>query len=200
MAPAMSYSARAAARTASLLVMCALEASCDDPMRNQPRYEPLEATMFFADRRSSRHLVPGTVPRRARVADFLLETGRTADGPATVFPIPITQAVLERGQERYDIYCAPCHSRTGDGDGIIVRRGFSKPPSLFVPRLQGAPPGHYFGVITDGWGAMPAYGYMVPPLDRWAIIAYIEALQLSQGVPVELLAPDLRAKLPREPQ
>lgn len=150
-------------------------------MTNQPRYEPLEASTFFEDGRSARHLVPGTVARGQLMLDMPLATGRADGQVVDTLPIPVTRDLLERGQERYDIYCAPCHDRVGMGRGMIVRRGYPRPPSFHAPRLRQAPVGHFFEVITQGFGAqMPAYDWMISPSDRWAIIAYIRALQLSQ--------------------
>jgi mono/diheme cytochrome c family protein len=156
-------------------------AGCQPEMTDQPRYEPFEASTFFEDGRSARHLVPGTVARGQLMLDTPLATGRADGQMVDTLPLPVTRDLLERGQERYDIYCAPCHDRVGMGRGMIVRRGYPRPPSLHVPRLRQAPVGHFFEVITQGFGAqMPAYDWMIPPPDRWAIIAYIRALQLSQ--------------------
>jgi mono/diheme cytochrome c family protein len=159
-------------------------------MADQPRYRPLQASAFFADGRSARPLVPGTVPRGEVQADAQLVTGRsegTAPPYTNMFPFPITRAVLERGRERFDIYCSACHDRTGMGQGVIVRRGLIRAPSFHTDQSRGldvllrdAPVGYYFEVITHGFGAMPDYTEQVSPRDRWAIIAYIRALQLSQ--------------------
>lgn len=115
--------------------------------------------------------------------------------PADTFPYPITREILERGQDRYNIFCAPCHALTGTGDGMIVQRGFSPPPSFHSDRLRQAPVGHYFDVITNGFGRMYSYSSRVPPADRWAIIAYIRALQLSQDAPVDELSAEDRAQV-----
>lgn len=156
-------------------------AGCQQEMANQPRYEPFEASAFFADGRSARHLVPGTVARGQLELDTPLATGKVNGEVVDSLPLPVTRDLLERGQERYDIYCTPCHDRVGTGRGMIVRRGYPRPPSFHIPRLREAPVGHLFEVITQGFGAqMPAYGGMIPPPDRWAIIAYMRALQLSQ--------------------
>lgn len=164
-----------------LLLWIACTAGCQPEMTDQPRYEPFEASTFFEDGRSARHLVPGTVARGQFLLDTPLATGRADGQVVDTLPLPVTHDLLERGQERYDIYCAPCHDRVGTGRGMIVRRGYPHPPSLHIPRLRQAPVGHFFEVITQGFGArMPAYDWMIPPPDRWAIIAYIRALQLSQ--------------------
>lgn len=156
-------------------------AGCQQEMANQPRYDPLEASDFFEDGRSARHLVTGTVARGQPVRDMPLATGRADGQMVDTLPLPVSRDLLERGQERYDIFCTPCHDRVGTGRGMIVRRGYPRPPSFHTPRLREAPVGYLFEVITQGVGGrMPAYGWMIPPSDRWAIIAYMRALQLSQ--------------------
>lgn len=154
-------------------------AGCRQDMHDQPKYIPLRESDFFADHRSGRPLVEGTVARGDVEANELLYTGKVNGELATVFPFPVTSDVMQRGQERFNIFCSPCHSRTGDGDGMVVRRGFRAPPSLHLDRLRQAPAGHFFDVITNGFGAMPDYRQQVPVRDRWAIIAYIRALQAS---------------------
>jgi hypothetical protein len=159
-------------------------------MHDQPRYEPLEASAFFTDGQASRPLVPGTVARGHLHIDSHFSTGRVNGHLVDTLPFPITRVLLERGHERYEIYCAPCHDRLGSGQGIVVQRGFRRPPSLHIERLRQAPVGHFFDVISSGFGAMADYAAQVPPRDRWAIVAYIRALQLSQhatlaDVPVE---------------
>jgi mono/diheme cytochrome c family protein len=166
-------------------------------MADQPSYRPLQASEFFADGRSARPLVPGTVARGALQADAHLYSGRLDSTDATVryaddFPFPVTRTVLERGRERFDIYCAVCHDRVGTGQGVVVRRGLIRPPSfhqdqsrgLKVP-LRDAPVGYYFEVISRGFGAMPDYAEQIPARDRWAIIAYVRALQFSQHAAME---------------
>lgn len=153
-------------------------------MHDQPRYESLEASTFFPDGRASRELPEGTVPRGFLAEDELFYRG-TIDGElSSVFPFPVSRQLLERGQERYNAFCSPCHGRVGDGRGIIVERGMKPPPSFHIVRLQEAPPGYFFDVITNGFGAMYSYASRVPPRDRWAIVAYIRALQLSQQATV----------------
>jgi mono/diheme cytochrome c family protein len=169
-------------------------AGCDQNMVDQPHYEPLEESAFFDDDMASRPLVPGTVARGNLRTDRHYFEGRTADGPATEFPPKLIEDwttggrtiadLLDRGQERFMIYCTPCHGMRGDGDGMAVRRGFPAPPS-FVDgeqgeRLRNVPVGHFYGVITNGIGRMYPYAAQVTPEDRWAITAYIRALQLSQ--------------------
>ncbi len=154
--------------------------ACRQDMHLQPRYNPLEPSTFFGDGRSARPVVPGTVARGHLRIDQQLYTGKVNGVPADTFPFPVTRTVLERGRERYSIYCTPCHDRTGSGRGMIVERGFPQPPSYHIDRLREAPVGHFFDVITNGQGAMYSYASRISPEDRWAIVAYIRALELSQ--------------------
>jgi hypothetical protein len=170
---------------------------CQQQMAEQPRYDPLEPSTFFADGQSARQLVPNTVARGQLRDDAHLHTGRTATSFAETFPFAITHPVLERGQERYNIFCSPCHDRVGNGDGMIVRRGYTRPPAFSVERLRSAPPGHFFTVITHGLGAMPGYAAQIPASDRWAITAYIRALQLSQHATLAEVPVTEREKLTR---
>jgi hypothetical protein len=163
-------------------------------MANQPRQEALEFSTFFEDGRSSRHLVPGTVAR-GQLQPGGLDAGRVAGEAVTDLPLPLTPALLARGRERYNIYCTPCHDQVGTGQGMIVQRGYPRPPSFHIPRLRQAPIGHFFVVMTSGYGTMPEYGYLVSPPDRWAIAAYIRALQLSQYAPVAGLPADVQQRL-----
>jgi hypothetical protein len=166
---------------AVLLTCCLLLTACQQEMAQQPRYEPLEPSSFFADGRASRPLVPGTVARGHLKTDTHLYAGQVNGKLADTFPFPVTRVMLERGQERYNIYCSPCHGRIGNGEGIVVQRGFQRPASFHIDRLREAPAGYFFNVITNGFGAMYDYAARVTPEDRWAIIAYIRALQLSQN-------------------
>jgi mono/diheme cytochrome c family protein len=154
-------------------------AACRQDMHDQPKYIPLREAPFFGDDRSARAPVPGTVARGQLHADALLYTGKVNGVDTTEFPFPVTAQVMARGQERFNIYCSPCHGRTGLGDGMVVRRGYRHPPSLHDDRLRNAPVGHFFDVMTNGFGAMPDYAAQVKVADRWAIAAYIRALQLS---------------------
>ena len=149
-------------------------------MHDQPKYVPLRESTFFSDARSARPIVPGTVARGHLRDDDLLYTGRMNGTDATVFPFPVDARVMARGRERFNIYCSPCHGRTGQGDGMIVQRGYRRPPTLHQDRLRDAPVGHFFDVMTNGFGAMPDYSAQITADDRWAIIAYIRALQLSE--------------------
>ena len=169
-------------------------------MHDQPKYIPLRETTFFTDARSARPVVAGTVARGQLREDTLLYTGKVNGADATTFPFPIDEKVMTRGRERYDIYCAPCHGRTGAGDGMIVRRGFRVPATLHQDRLRESPVGHFFDVISSGFGAMPDYATQIRAEDRWAIIAYIRALQLSAHATVADVPADRRADLDRPPQ
>jgi mono/diheme cytochrome c family protein len=163
--------------------------ACRQDMHVQPKYVPEDPSIFFADGRSERPTVEGTVARGYLRTDELLYTGRINGTVVDLFPFPITAADLSRGRERYNIYCSPCHDYTGSGNGMIVQRGFPPPPSYHLDRLRQAPVGHFFEVITNGLGMMYSYASRVSPEDRWRIAAYIRALQLSQrGSPSDIPA------------
>lgn len=156
-------------------------AACRQDMHDQPRPEPYELSNFFEDRRSARPVVEGTIARGKLKLDEHFYTGKINGELADTFPFPITVDVLKRGQDRFNIYCAPCHSKVGDGRGMIVQRGMKQPESYHSQRLRDVPVGHFFDVMTNGLGNMYSYEERVKPRDRWAIAAYIRALQLSQG-------------------
>ncbi len=157
-------------------------AGCRQDMHDQPRFKPLAESDFYTDLRSARPPVEGTVARGQLHEDNYFYTGKIGNDPGDYMPFPVTEELLARGQQRYNIYCAPCHSRLGDGNGVIPARGFlRKPPSYHIDRLRKAPLGYLFDAITNGFGSMPDYASQVAPRDRWAIVAYIRALQLSQG-------------------
>jgi hypothetical protein len=192
-------------------------------MYNQPKAEPLEMSTFFADSQASRPIIEGTVPRSGRavgapdavVRDTSAATQGAQGGSDTTevrivrglttpeqiramsIPMKVTRQVLDRGRERYDIYCSPCHGVAGDGDGMIVKRGYKQPTSYHDPRLRNERAGYFFDVMTRGFGQMPDYAAQVSPKDRWAIVAYIRALQLSQHASVGDLTPDERGRLDR---
>jgi mono/diheme cytochrome c family protein len=149
-------------------------------MHDQPKYIPLRESAFFGDSRSARPVVEGTVARGQLHDDELLYTGKVNGQDATMFPARVDAAAIARGRERFNIYCSPCHGRTGQGDGMVVLRGYRRPPSFHQDRLRNAPVGHFFDVITNGFGAMPDYAAQIRAEDRWAIIAYVRALQLSE--------------------
>lgn len=167
-------------------------AGCRLDMHVQPKYLPYEPTSFFADGRSERQPVPGTIARGQLRLDDLLFTGMENGAEAARFPFPITREDLDRGRERYNIYCTPCHDYTGSGNGMIVQRGFPHPPSFHTDRLRQAPVGHFFGVMTNGFGRMYSYADRVDVGDRWRIAAYIRVLQLSRNATAgDLLPADL---------
>jgi len=172
-------------------------AGCRQDMHDAPRYEPLEASTFFANGQASRTLVANTVPRGLLREDTHLNEGRIDGQLATTFPMAVTPAVMQRGQERFNVFCSPCHGRTGSGNGMVVQRGFRAPPSYHEDRLRNAPVGYFFDVMTNGFGAMQDYASQVPVADRWAIAAYIRALQLSQRATLADVPADRRADLDR---
>ena len=162
---------------------CALAvvAGCRQDMHNAPRYEPLEASRLFADGSSARPLVEGTVARGALHADEALFTGKDGGVAVKEMPFAITAADLDRGQQRFNIYCTPCHDQSGNGNGMVVQRGYRKPPSFHIDRIKQADPGYIFDVISNGFGAMPDYKAQIDVRDRWRIVAYIKALQMAPG-------------------
>lgn len=167
---------------ALLFTSVALLSACRLDMQVQPKQNPLTRSDFFPDQRSERPPVEGTVARGELHADTYFYTGRIGNNPGDYMPFPVTKEVLDRGRERYNIYCSPCHSLVGDGNGFIPSRGFSrKPPSYHIARLQKAPLGYFYDVITNGFGIMSDYSAQIAPPDRWNIVAYIRALQLSQN-------------------
>ena len=203
----MSLNSLPSIRFGALITLAAfslIAAGCRYDMQDQPRYKAYKESTFFPDNRASRDLPDGTVARGKLKENKAFYTGKVdnpnpnaqvqtttdASGNTLVssfpndideFPIPVTKELVDRGQERFNIYCIVCHGPTGNGDGMIVRRGFPKPPTYHDDRLRNAPVGHFFDVITNGWGKMNSYAYQVPPADRWAIVAYIRALQTSQN-------------------
>ena len=164
-------------------------------MHDAPRYEPLEASTFFADGRASRTLVANTVARGTLREDEHLYAGKIDGQLADTFPMPVTAEVMARGRERFNVFCSPCHGRTGQGNGMVVQRGFRAPPSFHEERLRNAPVGYFFDVMTNGFGAMQDYASQVPVADRWAIAAYIRALQFSQRATVDDVPAERRAEL-----
>jgi len=180
---------------APVALLCA--AGCRQDMHDQPKYIPLRESTFFTDDRSARPLVAGTVARGDLHDDALLYTGKIGGKDADVFPFPVDAAVMARGQERFNIYCSPCHGRLGLGDGMVVRRGYRHPPTFHQDRLRNAPAGQIFDVITNGFGAMPDYAAQIKVEDRWAIIAYVRALQLSEHASAADVPADHRGDLER---
>lgn len=159
-----------------------LATGCRRDMFNQPSSKPLERSDFFRDNNmASRPLVPNTVARGHLNEDQAFFEGMIGTNLVQSYPLLVTREVIERGRERFDIHCSPCHGRTGQGNGMIVQRGFPPPPSFHIDRLRQAPAGHFFDVMTKGYGVMYSYAEKVTPADRWAIATYIRALQLSQN-------------------
>jgi cytochrome c553 len=180
----------------ALCLLMLLASSCRRDMFNQPSSQPLTKNDFFQDNQmASRELVAHTVPRGHLDEDEAFYTGKIGTNLVTTFPIPVTRELLQRGRERFDIYCSVCHGRTGDGNGMIIQRGFPVPPSYHIDRLRQAPVGHFFDVMTQGYGIMYSYAERVKPEDRWAIAAYIRALQLSHDMKLAELPVSERAKL-----
>ena len=170
-------------------------AGCRQDMHDNPRHEPLEASRVFSDQSAARPLVEGTVPRGHLNADDFLYTGKVDGMPVSEFPFAITRTELDRGQDRFNVYCAPCHSRLGDGRGMVVQRGYRQPPSFHIDRLRDAPPGYVYDVITNGFGVMPDYRAQLTVEDRWAVVAYLKALQLSQNATMADVPEAERGKL-----
>lgn len=165
-------------------------------MYQQARYNPLAPSDFFSDGRSARPIPAGAIPQGTVSAGNPVLSGKDANGnPMQEIPVPVTMDLLKEGQDRFTVYCAPCHGTTGDGKGVIVQHGMPQPPSFHTQNLYQAPAGHYFDVITNGFGKMLPYGYRVKADERWAIVAYIRALQLSQNANLQNLTPEDRQKL-----
>lgn len=163
-------------------VFCLLAAAgCRQDMHNQPKYRPLRPSTLFADGSSARQPVEGTVARGVLNADEAMFTGKSGGQAVTEMPFAMTAADLDRGQQRYNIFCAPCHDQSGNGNGMVVQRGYRKPPSFHVDRMKQAEPGYMFDVITNGFGAMPDYKAQIDARDRWRIVAYVKALQMAPG-------------------
>jgi hypothetical protein len=182
--------------SASILVFLALTTGCRQDMHDQPKYIPLRPSEFFADGRSERQLIEGTVARGHLNEDSAFYAGKGPDGkPVDTFPFPVTKDVIERGRQRFTIYCTPCHDQLGNGDGMIVRRGYRKPPSYHIDRLRQIPNGYIYDVISNGFGAMPDYAAQIEPRDRWAVVAYVRALQLSQNASINAVPADARGQL-----
>ena len=178
-----------------LLLFAAFTIGCRRDMQDQPKFIPLRPDNFFADGRSARPLPEGTVARGELRADKVFFTGKSGDQFVDRIPFPVTRAVLERGQERFNIYCSPCHGKLGNGLGMIVQRGFKRPPSYHIDRLREVPVGYFYDVMTNGFGAMADYSAQVAPRDRWAIAAYIRVLQYSQNASINDVPPDSRRDL-----
>lgn len=198
-----------------LLLLAVIATGCQE-MYDQPKVKPLSKSDFFSDGYGARQPIAGTVARGHMKLDDHLYTGKAPAGAAKpaadsssagaasqwatsdlswTFPMPVTREVLVRGHEQFNVFCSPCHGKLGDGKGMIVQRGFKAPPSFHEERLRTAPPGYVFSVITNGFGVMYSYASRVPVKDRWAIAAYIKALQLSQNMDASQLTAEQRAAL-----
>jgi mono/diheme cytochrome c family protein len=187
----------AGSRISLMLLSVALAGCSRLDMQDQPKYRPQRPSDFFSDGRSERQPVEGTVARGTLNEDTAFYEGKDAAGKdIEEFPIAVDKTVILRGQQRYDIYCSPCHGRIGNGLGMIVRRGFKQPPSYHIDRLRNAPVGHLYDVISNGYGAMLNYASQVQPRDRWAIVAYIRALQYSENANINDLPQEARARIP----
>jgi len=179
----------------ALILFIGASTACRRDMQDQPKYIPLRPSEFFADGRSARPLPEGTIARGELRADKVFFTGKNGDEYVDRIPFPVTRAVLDRGQERFNIYCSPCHGRLGNGLGMIVRRGFKRPPSYHIDRLRQIQIGYFYDIISNGFGAMADYSAQVAPRDRWAIAAYIRVLQYSQMASVNDVPPERRREL-----
>src|SRR5512140_118459 len=198
--PALSAAKPKAWLCAALALALALLVGCRNEMHDQPKYRPLAESAFFHDGSSARQLPDGVVAHGHTKLDELYYTGKVNGQLATQFPLPVTKEVLSRGQERFNIFCSPCHGRLGNGQGMIVQRGFRSPPSFHLDRLRTVAPGHFFDVMTNGFGVMPSYASRVPVDDRWKIAAYIRALQASQNATMADVPPDQQQKLTGAPK
>jgi mono/diheme cytochrome c family protein len=182
-------------KTAVLLAAIVLLASCRQKMHQQPRYDPYEPSPLFADGSSARPRIEGTVARGDISGNPFFDTGKINGQPGDGFPMEVTADVIDRGHQRFDIYCSECHGRVGDGNGMIPSRGYRRPPSFHSDKYRTKVTGHFFDVMTNGFGAMPSYASQVPTRDRWAIVAYIRTLQISQNASINDVPAADRAKL-----
>lgn len=178
-----------------LLVAAVMLAACRPDMANQPKAKPLSESDFFSNQANARPIPAHAVERGGARENAAFYTGRTDGTYVTQLPVKLTPELLARGQQQFDAMCAECHDRTGSGNGMVVQRGFPQPPSFHVDRLRNAPIGHFFDVVTKGYGVMYPYAARVEPKDRWAIAAYIRALQLSHHVQASDLTPAEQKKL-----
>ena len=186
-------------RLIPISAMILLQAGCRQDMHDQPKYKPLAVSKFFADGRAARPIPENTVAR-GELNDYdSFHTGASNGDFMDTIPLQITEAVLRRGQERFDIFCSPCHGRLGDGNGMIAQRGFKAPANLQSDRVREASPGYIFQVISNGYGAMPDHRDQIPVEDRWAIVAYIRALELSRRSTLADVPTQFRAQLESHP-
>jgi mono/diheme cytochrome c family protein len=183
-----------------MLASIAGETACRQDMQDQPKYKPLQESRFYADGRSARPIPAGTIARDELNDDDLFHTGKTNGTWTDTIPLTVNMQLLRRGRERFDIYCSPCHGRIGDGNGMIALRGVRRPADLTSARVREEPPGYIFDVITNGYGGMGDYGDQVPPHDRWAIVAYMRALELSHNATLADVPPQEQSQLTSQPQ
>jgi mono/diheme cytochrome c family protein len=186
---------RALTLRGAALGSAALLTGCHQDMYDQVKYEPLEKSTFFEDGRSSRPLEPGVVPQGAVADSPAVATGQENGTFVAEIPLKVDAALLARGQERFQIFCTPCHGQAGYGDGMVVQRGFRAPPSYHIDRLRGVPDGRIFDTITNGFGTMPSLRERISVRDRWAIVSYVRALQFSQFATVNDLTPEDKTEL-----
>ncbi len=189
------FTAKKLRLTLGICVFAVSLAACRQDMHDQPKYEPLEKSAFFDDQRASRPFVEGTVARGHLRDNPEYFAGKIGDQHVTSFPIPVTEELVRRGESRYNIFCTPCHDLIGNGLGIVVQRGFKRPPSFHIDRLRQSPPGYFYDAIANGFGTMSSYAEQIPVRDRWAIVAYIRALQLSQHATIDLVPEEKRKEL-----
>jgi mono/diheme cytochrome c family protein len=192
LSPCLLVSSSLCLRGSVAIALVLFAGACRQDMQDQPKYKPLAPSRFFSDGKSARQLVEGTVPYSP---EGKATPPMTDLSKMTTLPFALTPQVMDRGQGRFNIYCAPCHGRVGYGNGMVVQRGFLAPPSFHIDRLRQAPVGHFYDVMTHGFGAMPSYADKVSPDDRWAVAAYLRALQLSQRATIDDAPPEERAKL-----
>lgn len=181
------------------LVLFAGAVACRQDMHDQPKFKGYRQTSFYPDKRSVRPVVEDTVARGQLREDEKFYTGKADGKPVAQLPVPLTRELLTRGRERYEIFCSPCHDRTGRGLGMIVRRGYRRPNSLHIDRLRESPVGYFYDVMSNGFGAMSDYASQIEPADRWAIAAYVRALQLSQRATLADVPEQERAGLAAAP-
>lgn len=184
----------------AILPLLLLLAACRQDMQDQPKYKPLGTSRFFADGREARPIPAGTIARDELNNTDSFHTGGANGEFLDTIPLKVDSKLLHRGQERFDIYCSPCHGRTGDGNGMIAQRGVKIPADLHTDRLRSVPPGYIYQVIKNGYGAMGDYGDQIPVNDRWAIVAYVRALQLSRDAPLNDVPANQRGELSAENQ
>ena len=189
-------------RSRIYLILCCMLvlAGCQQQMADQPSDKPLAPDSFFPNDQSARPFEPDTVSRDQQIGVDPFNTGKVNGQDVTTMPFAVTTGVLTHGQQRYNIYCVLCHDAVGTGNGIVVQRGYTQPPSFHMDRLRSAPVGHFFDVITNGYGKMPSYAKQISAQDRWNIIAYIRALQLSQNAQLQDVPANVQLQLQEQPQ